>query len=328
MPSFELSRPWRATGADLPFGDPAAAHPGVVLESYCWRIVDPARGRSLMLAVTRCQDADGAPWASAVLAVLGPRGGRTVAERSFDAVALDPDGLGVICGGGAVSAGPDHIRADLGSGVRLDVTLRDRRGWPRRSLGGLGLGHVVPGLSQYWHPHLLGADVRGEVRTGGQAHALDGATAYGEKNWGRGGTPPAWWWGQAALSPDAMLAFAGGVLEVGPAGVPATALVVRAGQELAAFSPPFGWVRVQGATGEMRVQARSATWRAQVETEVVSPPFDLPVPVPGTRDLHPSSHQHQDGRLRLRLHRGRRLVLDAETDQAALERGVTSPRGR
>ena len=52
-----LVRPLRATGADLPFGAPAGAHPGVALESYCWRIVDAPRRRALLVAATRCRDA-------------------------------------------------------------------------------------------------------------------------------------------------------------------------------------------------------------------------------------------------------------------------------
>lgn len=310
---------WRATGADLPFGDPRAGHPEVALESYCWRIVDAARRRTLLVAATRCRDGAGRPWTSVVLSVLGPRGGRTVLEHSGDGGDLDPGGLGVRLDD-RLAADPDGIRIDLGPRGALDVAFADRRDWPRRSLGGLGLGSVVPGLSQYWHPHLLGARVTGTLRLGRDEHRLDGATAYGEKNWGRGGTPPAWWWGQAAFDQDAMLAFAGGVLRAGPAGVPATALVVRAGRELAAFSPPW-LVSLERETDVWRLRARSPTWSATVESAASGEPFHLPVPVPGTRELRALSHQYQDGRLAVRLRRGRRTVLHAETDLAALERG-------
>ena len=47
---------------------------------------------------------------------------------------------------------------------------------------------------------------------------LDGAVAYAEKNWGAGGMPPAWWWGQAHGfdRPDVCVAFAGGRAGLGP----------------------------------------------------------------------------------------------------------------
>ncbi|MGO0576047.1 hypothetical protein [Ornithinimicrobium panacihumi] len=52
---------YRATGADLPFGDPRRAHPGVAMEGYFWRITDQARGRPLITLIGVNQGPDG-PW--------------------------------------------------------------------------------------------------------------------------------------------------------------------------------------------------------------------------------------------------------------------------
>ena len=40
-------RAYRASGADLPFGDPLPAH-DVAMEGYFWRFTDPATGRVLI----------------------------------------------------------------------------------------------------------------------------------------------------------------------------------------------------------------------------------------------------------------------------------------
>ena len=52
--------------------------------------------------------------------------------------------------------------ADLGPGARVQATFERPVRWPRRACGAMGPAQAVPGLSQYWHPHLLGAAVRGE----------------------------------------------------------------------------------------------------------------------------------------------------------------------
>ncbi|CAA9478151.1 MAG: hypothetical protein AVDCRST_MAG13-990, partial [uncultured Solirubrobacteraceae bacterium] len=59
-------------------GDPAAAHPGVALESWSWRLVDRSAGRVVLVAATRCRDGQGADWGSVVVAAVGPDGGRLV----------------------------------------------------------------------------------------------------------------------------------------------------------------------------------------------------------------------------------------------------------
>ena len=90
----------------------------------------------------------------------------------------------------------DHVRLDLGPDCRVEAALAAPVAWPRRVFGGLGGAHAIPGLSQYWHPHVFAAGVRGRRGRGPEAFALDDAGAYAEKNWG-GGFPDRWWWGQA-----------------------------------------------------------------------------------------------------------------------------------
>ena len=49
---------YRGTGADLPWGDPRPAHPGVRMEGYFWRFTDPDRGRVViaLCGVNRARD--------------------------------------------------------------------------------------------------------------------------------------------------------------------------------------------------------------------------------------------------------------------------------
>jgi hypothetical protein len=294
----------------------------VALESWSWRLVDRAAGRVVLVAATRCRDGLGADWGSVVVAAAGPEGERLVGERTVDWVAADPGRLSVELGPGVLRAEGDRLMVELEPDLRIDATFAEPWRWPRR-LGGLGLGHAVPGLTQYWHPHLLGARVAGTARLGSSGVvALDGAVAYGEKNWGRGGTPRAWWWGQAVLEDDVVLAFAGGVLDAGPLSASATALAVRAGDELAALAQPFALIDARVDPGHWRIDGASATgWRVRVRGAAATPPFDLPVPVAGTRRLEAHSHQHLDGALSLELRRGRRVVYRGETALAGLERG-------
>ncbi len=53
-----LVRRYRATGADLPFGDPLPWH-GVSMEGYFWRFTDPLSGRVLIALVGINTPADG-----------------------------------------------------------------------------------------------------------------------------------------------------------------------------------------------------------------------------------------------------------------------------
>ncbi len=117
------------------------------------------------------------------------------------------------------------------------------------------------------------------------------------------------------------LAFAGGVLDVGPARVPATAVVVRVGDELAAFSPPLALITSDVEPGTWALDARTARWRVRIRATAVGAPFDLPVPVPGERRTALLSHQHQDGELELTVWRDGRKRFAGTSARAGLERG-------
>ena len=305
-----LLRALRATGADPLFGDLRGAHPGVALESFFWRIVDDRRRRVVLVVCTLCRDPDGARWASVALAGDRPR---RLAQRIVEDVRADTGRLALRVGDDVLVADEEGVRIDLGPDARLEVAFADAFSWPRRRHGGLGLAHLVPGLTQYWHPHLLSARVRGGE--------LDGARVYGEKNWGRGGAPRAWWWGQGFVEEDVAFAFAGGVLDAGLLRPGGTALALRLGDDLAAFAPPLGLVRVDAGTRDFRVEARSAGWSVRLRGTARSAPLDLPVPVPAERRTLPLSHQHQDAEVEVEVRRGRRLAFRGAGRLAGFEHG-------
>jgi hypothetical protein len=306
---------YRRTGADPPFGDPRRAH-GVRFEGYYWRLTDPAAGRVVIVLCGVCRDAAGA-WA--VVALAAHPGG-LVRSRIVEAAEVDFGRLGVRAG--EVLAGTaDALRVDLGADAQLDAAFAEPRGWPGRAFGGTGPAQIVPGLPQYWHPHVLGARVAGSARLGAEAVDLSGATAYAEKNWGPAFTEH-WWWGQAQGFPaaDACVAFAGGRIALGPLRGAPTAVVVRVEDEWLHLAPPFA--RLESAVGAAgwRVRARSARHLVEVEGEAAGAPAVLPVPVPGERRVQPRSHQYLAGRLRVVARRGRRSWFAAESTLAGLER--------
>ena len=276
------------------------------MEGYYWRIVDLARGRVVMVLCGVCAGPQGR-WAAVALARHPERLLRTAIVPQASA-----DGRGLGVSAGAVLVGDDErLRVDLGDGARLDVRFADRVGWPHRAFGALGPAHVVPGLAQYWHPHLLGARVEGS--------GLEGALGYAEKNWGPAFAPH-WWWGHAFFAPDVSAAFAGGPLRLLGHAVAPTAVVVRLGARVLRLAPPLAHVRAVG--GGWHVQARSPRWMVELEGEAAPHElYALPVPVPGVRSTEPRSRQALAGRLTLAVRRGRRTVFTGESLLAGLERG-------
>ena len=135
---------------------------------------------------------------------------------------------------------PAGCDSTSGPEARLDLALHDVHGWTRRAFGGLGVAHVIPGLSQHWHPHVLGARASGTARIDGETIDLAEFDVYAEKNWGVGGFPDRWWWGQALAfnGADVCVAFAGGDVGLGPLRTTATALVVRLGDTLIRLGDP------------------------------------------------------------------------------------------
>ena len=158
-----------------------------------------------------------------------------VAEVSFGSVDVRA--------GSSLSGSASDLRVDLGADARLELRFEERVEWPRRAFGGTGPAQIVPGLPQYWHPHLLGGRVTGS--------GWDGATVYAEKNWGPRFTEH-WWWGQAQAfeGADACVAFAGGrVLGGAPTGV-----VVRVEDRILRLAPPFA---------QLRTAIGDASWRVR-----------------------------------------------------------------
>src|SRR4051812_42522735 len=322
---------YRRSGADPPFGDPTAYH-GVAMEGYYWRFTDAAAGHVVVALLGISRDADDAPWGAIALAA---HPGGLLRQAIAPTAWGDPAGLAVSAHDGArllFAAGPDHVVVDLGDAARLDVTLRAPRRWPpRAAFGGIGPAHAIPGLSQYWHPHLLGARAHGRLQLDGTTVALDGAQAYGEKNWGGGhGFPPAWWWGcaQGFDREDACVAFAGGRAGVGSLQAVATSLVVALGDDVHRVVRPLQPLRVRVDDRGFVLRARTA--RHRIEVEAHGAPGDehvLPVPVPLQRRVDPGARQHLAGALRARVQRRGALVWEGETRLAGLERG-SGPGGR
>ncbi|HEY8583051.1 MAG TPA: tocopherol cyclase family protein [Capillimicrobium sp.] len=214
----------------------------------------------------------------------------------------------------------------LGPDAWLRAELRGLRGWPRaRPYGGLGAAHALPGLGQYWHPHALGGEARGEAVLGGERVSLDGWRVYAEKNWSADGFPERWWWGHAASFPgaDACVAFAGGAVTVGPVGLTATAVAVRVEKQLVRLgNPVLSPVRAEVSDSAWRLRGAGPRW--SVELEGAGVPGDahvLPVPLPADRRIVPGALQHLGGRLRLEVRRHGRRWFEGESTLAGLEHG-------
>jgi Tocopherol cyclase len=309
-----LLESYRRMGADPPWGDPRRYH-GVAMEGYFWRFTHEASGRVAIVMCGVNQARGGDRWAFVGLAAHPGGFFRWAALQDAHA---DPDGYGVRAGA-AFSAGADHVRLDLGPDCRLDAVLDAPVAWPRRAFGGLGGAHAVPGLSQYWHPHLFAAGVRGRVTAGPASFSLDGAGAYAEKNWGAG-FPDRWWWGQAHDFGDAVsVAFAGGPVGVGPARMHATAAVVRLDGRVLRCRPP---ATVALEDGAWRLRARAGVHRVEIEGAAdPATAHALTVPVPAEHRAVDRSQHHLAGEMRVHVSRRGRTVFAGESALAGLERG-------
>jgi hypothetical protein len=273
-----------------------------------------------------CRDAVGR-WGMATLAAHPGGFARTVVTQTAVAGA---DAFGARLEG-ALRGDGSRLMVDLGPDARLDVTLHDGVGWPRRRpFGALGLAHAVPGLPQYWHPVVLAAGVSGSVRAGGIERSLDGAVGYAEKNWGRG-FPGRWWWGQAATFPDPEVgvAFAGGRLPLPGADPAPTAVVVRLGACRLALAPPLHRTRVRLGDGAWRLATRGPRHRVDIEGDAAgSVAHALDVPVPGERRTADGARQHLAGRIELTVRAGRRVCYRGTAELAGLEVNGPPPGAR
>ena len=291
------------------------------MEGYFWRFSDPSTGRVLIALNGVNRAADG-HWATLGVAAHPSGFLRTVEHPEG---AADPDGLGASAGD-AFAGSRDRLRVDLGPDARIDVVVRDRAPWPRRRLGGSSVFHVVPALNQYWHPWLLGGRAYGEATIGAETYRLDGWATYGEKNWGRGGFPDSWWWGQAQgfAEPGACVAFAGGEVTAGPLRTTVTALVVRlpGGRVVRLGNPVVSPVEATVADESWTLRGRGGGWRIEVEgTGDLGAAHVLPVPLPAERRNIAGAIEHLGATMRVRVeHRGRQ-VWAGSSGLAALEHG-------
>jgi hypothetical protein len=307
---------YRATGADPPFGDPRGYH-GVGMEGHFWRFTQPRTGAVVVAILAISRDAGGRPWAMSSLAAHPGGAVRSATLPDAWAAARRLE----LRAGDAFAADERSLRVDLCEDGRLSVAFSDPLPWPRRAFGALGPAQAIPGLSQYWHPWLLRARVSGSARIGDAIIDLDGAVAYAEKNWGAGGMPPAWWWGQAHGfdRPDVCVAFAGGSAGLGRLRATATALVVAVGDEVRSVVRPLRPLRV--AVDERGWRLAGAGIEVEAHADGVAPHL-LPVPVPHERRrLDDWAPQHLTGSLRVSVRRRGRTLYEGTSQLAGLERG-------
>jgi hypothetical protein len=317
-----ILRRYRALGADPPFGDPRRDH-GAAMEGYFWRFSDRRSGRVVIALCGLCRGG-GPPWATVA---IGVHPGGFLRWADLPDAGADPDALGVWASGeeGSLRGDGAGLEVDLGPDARLSVALTDAEPGRPAMLGGSGAAHVIPGLGQYWHPHLLSAGVHGRIRAGEETIDLGGFQAYAEKNWGGGGFPSCWWWGQSQgfAREDVCVAFAGGEVTLGPMRTEATGIVVALGGErLRLGNPVLAPARPAVRDGRWRLKARGPVWAVEVEAE--GGPGEehvLPVPDLAVRRSRPAAHEHLAARLRLVVrHRGR-VVYAGESAVAGLELG-------
>jgi len=315
---------YRRTGADLPFADPRGYH-GIAMEGYFWRLTHVASGTVVIALVSVNRDRTGATWGTVGLAAHPGGFSRSVAVAQAGGARR---GIGVWAGQGEASnlrADGDQLRVDLGADARLDVRFSETVGWPRRAFGGIGPAQAIPGLSQYWHPHLLGGRVSGAARIAGREIDLDGATVYAEKNWGRGGFPPAWWWGQAHgfARDDVCVAFAGGRAGVGRAQVLATSLVARVGDEVVRAVRPMHPMRIEVGPRGWRLRARTARHTIELDGRANGiRPHSLPIPIAAERrNREDAASQYLASEVRLVVRSGRNMLFSGVSALAGLERG-------
>jgi hypothetical protein len=225
----------------------------------------------------------------------------------------------VTAGGGAFRATPNEVHVDLGADARVDLSLDRLVGWPH-TLGGGGLFSAVPFLGQYWHPHVLGGSVSGESIAGARRWSFWGAEVYAEKNWGAG-FPEHWWWGQAQgfERSDVCVAFGGGRLTAGPLAMTVGGAVVRVGDDVVRFAPPFSRVRSSTDGTRWEVHARNRRCEMRLAGVGTGAAHVLPVPLPAERRNVDTDFEFLAARLRVEVTGA--VEFAGETSLAGLETG-------
>lgn len=322
---MRLIERYRATGADLPYGDPLPAH-GVAMEGYFWRVTDAASGR-VVIALIGVNRGPRGPWATLGLASWPEQGLSVTAAPDGWA---DPIRLGARSGTAFV-ADQRSVHVDLGPDARLDLAIDEPQLWPRRRYGGSSGFQSVPRLNQYWHPWLLGGRASGSATVGGQTWTFADAQIYSEKNWGAEGFPDAWWWGQAQgfADPGACVAFAGGQVHAGRLRTEVTALVVRLpdGTVVRLGNPGSSPVRAEVTderwrfVGSQRAR-RGGGWQVEVEGWApLGAAHVLPVPLPSEGRNTAGAIEHLGGQVSVRVRHGGAQVWEGHSTLAGLEHG-------
>ncbi len=313
---------YRATGADLPYGNPLLAH-GVGMEGYFWRVTLPEEERVLIALIGVNDDGAGGTWATVG---LGGHPGHFLQAGALEGAACESTRLAARTEGGEFVAEGNRVKVDLGDHAKLDLTVENEVLWPNRRFGASSWFHTVPALNQYWHPHLLGGTARGTAVIDGEEWNLDGASVYAEKNWGRGGFPEEWWWGQAQgfEDRDACVCFAGGRVKSGPFETEVTALVVRFGETFIRLGDPLlSRVEANVTDEEWHLVGRSRRWQIEVHGQAeLGAAHVLPVPLPAERRNIAAALEHLGGKMNVTVsERGRGVVWRGTSQLAGLEHG-------
>lgn len=161
---------------------------------------------------------------------------------------------------------------------------------------------------------------------GGETWQLDGWQTYAEKNWGKGGFPDSWWWGQAQgfAEPGACVAFAGGEIKSGPLRTEVTAVVVKLpdGEVLRLGNPVTSPVQAEVTDERWSLKGRSLRWRVEIEgTAPRGESHVLPVPLPRERRNVAGALEHLGGTMVVTVRSRRGVVWRGESKVAALEHG-------
>lgn len=317
---MSLLRRYREGGATLPFGDLLTAH-DVAMEGYFWRFTQPESGR-VVIALCGINRAPDGNWAT--LGLAAHPGGFLRTEVHPEGTA-HPSRLGALAGT-SFSGGADRVQVDLGHDAQLDVRITPTLPWPRRRFGGSSVFQSVPALNQYWHPWLLGGRAEGRAVLGDEVWELDGAQVYGEKNWGRGGFPDSWWWGQAQgfEDPSACVAFAGGEIHTGPLRTTVTPVVVAlpGGRVIRLGNPVVSPIRAHVTDESWSLRGGNRRWNVEIEGKApIGRAHVLPVPLPAERRNVAGSIEHLAGTLRVTVRECGIVVWEDESALAALEHG-------
>ncbi|MEL4359200.1 MULTISPECIES: tocopherol cyclase family protein [unclassified Luteococcus] len=326
---------YRATGAELPGGDLLGAR-GVSMDGWFWRITDAAHGRVAILLAGVNTPRRGPVWGIAGLAADSRTAPPLLTTAHLPAATAARHGVRVEMSGesGSLHGSDSALDVRLGN-AHLTARLDEVHRWQGR-LGGSSVFQVVPWMNQYWHPWALGGRVSGSLVTPDDRWEFTDAQLYAEKNWGRGGFPTAWWWGQAQgfAEPLACVAFAGGAIHLGRPGRDArlttevTGLVVRTpdGNHLRLGNPGTSPVRANVTSRDGQdswlLDGGNRHWRVRVAAHAPSrESFVLPVPLVEQGVLTPGALEHQLGTLEVTLWRDGRTYWQGTSRTAGLELG-------